>query len=96
MGHSNTGTLYDNRDNYLHITAAGTTTIRTKETLFRRVVVNSGAAGAGIKIHNGGPGGAIVANILATAAVEANYGVVLSGGLTVVTVGNPDVTVIYK
>lgn len=96
-----------NNTAFTHITANGTTTIKSGATLLYSIIVNNLVGGATLTVYNNTAGsGAVVAviNSVLNGASQAwtpstmNYGGVLLGtGLTVVAAGGPsDYTIIYK
>lgn len=98
---SNTGTLYDKGNRYVHLDAAGTTIVRSTATRLERVNINNHASGGQIDIYNAS--GTSSSHLVAClgAADPRNCGdfgfnVALSGGLTIDVTGTPDVTVIYR
>jgi len=89
----NTGTYF-----YENLTGSATTTVKPAAGTLGRVVVNTAAGGAGsiIVYDNTAGSGAIIATIDAQQPGNYEYNVPFAIGLTLVTSGGPDVTVIYR
>lgn len=84
---------------FLNIAGATTSTVKTGAGIFRRVVVNKGVAAATITVYdNTSAASPIIATITldATTPRELNFDAAFSTGLTVVTSGATDITVIFR
>lgn len=93
--------LYDQGDRFTRITTAGTGVLRTTPTRLKRVVVNTFVAASNVSVYNGvtaasGQRVALIGTATDNTQGDYNYDVALSGGLTVVVVGTPDITVVYQ
>lgn len=78
-----------------HLSAAGTQPIaESGGGILHAVVVNTGASGASVTLHDGTASGPVIAVVAATAQVDLVYDVLLESGLTAVVTNAPDVTVV--
>ena len=79
----------------VHITTATTTTVRSGRGIFTRLVVNTTAAGT-ITIYDSLTAAGTVLAVLKASVAEQSfeYGISLLTGLTVVTAGASDLTVV--
>jgi hypothetical protein len=79
-----------------NLTAAGTTFVAAAPVDLISVVVNTGVAAATVSIFDGSTAaGAAIGTIDASATNTFFYGCTCRNGLTVVTVGTANVTVVY-
>lgn len=93
--------LYDQGERYIHLSASGTTVIRSTETRLMRVVLNTFIAGGSITLYNGvtttaSQAVAMIGTSAANIQRTYEYDVTLSGGLAVGIVSTPDVTIVYR
>lgn len=77
------------------LSAAGTDTIaESGGGILHCVVVNTGASGASVTLHDGSASGPVIAVIAAAAQASLVYDVLLENGLTAVVTNAPDVTIV--
>jgi len=81
---------------YSHITAAATTTVKTGAGRLNRILVNTTAAGT-ITIYDNTAGSGTVIGVMKASIVENSYlfNIPFNIGLTIVTAGASDLTVVY-
>jgi hypothetical protein len=84
--------------NYTNITTATTTTVKSGRGVLRSLVVNTTTAFAITIYDNTSAAGTKIATIAASAAVGTNfsYNVRFHTGLTIVTAGASDITVVWE
>lgn len=77
-----------------HLSAAGTDTLmESGGGILHSVVINTGASGASVTLHDGSASGPVIA---ATAQASLVYDVLLVSGLTAVVTNAPDVTIVIQ
>jgi hypothetical protein len=87
---------------FAHISGAATTVVKASPGLLSRIVVNSAAIGATITVfdNTAGSGSAVVVVPALAAAVgtpvSAEYDLRTTTGITVVTTGTIDLTVVFN
>lgn len=83
--------------NYNNISSATTTVVKSSTGILKRIVINTSVAGAITVYDNTSAAGTKIATIAASAGVGSyDYGVRFNTGLTVVTAGASDLTVVYE
>jgi len=83
-------------NSYAHISTATTTAVKANPALFVGLVVNTGAAGTATVYDSLAGSGTVVAVVdTTTAGPNRAYSVSCRIGLTVVTTGTADITVLY-
>lgn len=84
--------------NYLNITTATTTVVKAAPGILHKVVVNLAGAGAITIYDNASAASGTKIATLSTAAANATwiFDVKTTLGLTIVTAGTPDLTIVYS
>jgi len=84
-------------NNYTHISTATTTVVKSTRGILKRITLNETTAGSVTVYDNTAGSGTVVATIAASVTARTlDYDAVLSTGITVVTAGADDITVIYS
>lgn len=85
-------------NNYQNITSAATTVVKSGAGTLERIIVNTTAAAIITIYDNTAGSGTKIATIAASPVIGSNfvYGALFSTGLTIVTAGASDITVIYS
>jgi hypothetical protein len=85
-------------NNFRNIAAAATTVVKTGAGTLERIVINTTAASTITVYDNTAGSGTKIATIAASPVIGSNfvYGALFSTGLTIVTAGASDITVVYS
>lgn len=84
-------------NSFNHIATATTTVVKDKGGLLKYIVLNEPTAGIVTIYNNTAASGAVVGIIAAaTAAQTLRYDATLGIGITIVTAGADDITVVFK
>jgi hypothetical protein len=82
---------------YSHISTATTTTVKSSSATMARIVVNKAVASSTATIYDSTTGSGTVVGILDTSVIGSYaFDIALSTGLTIVTSGATDLTVVYR
>lgn len=82
---------------YSNITTATTTAVKSGSGIVERIVVNKVGSSSTVTVYDNTAGsGTKIATINSDSLGTYHYGCRFGTGLTVVTVGTPDVTVVYR
>ncbi len=86
-----------NAFSYRNITTSTTTVVKNAPGVLGKVTVNTtGGAGTIIVYDNTAGSGSIIATLNSAVAGSFDFGAIAATGITVVTTGAPDVTILYR
>lgn len=82
---------------YANLTSAATTTIKSGSGILEKIVINTGASSTTVTVYDNTAGsGTKIATAATTTQGTLSYGCRFGTGLTVVTSGAADITIVYR